>query len=257
MSGRLQRGRSYARRGQVLEFALAHGQGHRAGAGLAPAAVQGVDHRAAADRRAVAGGGVAAGRPGAVPRPAAGRRDARRDRAGLRGLRARRCSPVGQATWTCAATARTGESRASTWPRSATCWPRRSTTTRSRCSPGAARAATTCSPRCAARPRPARRPGRAAPRRRPRDSPALALLADVTGAPLAESLADFWSPGLSQARLRALPPSPRDPARPAAADRRPAAAAGPRHRPARPARPRLRAARGAEATFCSTYRAVR
>ena len=26
--------------------------------------------------------------------------------------------------------------------------------------------------------------------------------------PLAESLADFWSPGLSQARLRVLPPSP-------------------------------------------------
>jgi uncharacterized Zn finger protein len=39
-------------------------------------------------------------------------------------------------------------------------------------------------------------------------SPALALLADVAGAPLAESLADFWSAGLSQARLRVLPPSP-------------------------------------------------
>ncbi len=30
----------------------------------------------------------------------------------------------------------------------------------------------------------------------------------MTGAPVAETLADFWSPGLSQARLRALPPSP-------------------------------------------------
>jgi uncharacterized Zn finger protein len=39
-------------------------------------------------------------------------------------------------------------------------------------------------------------------------SAVLALLADVTAAPLAESLADFWSPGLSQARLRALPASP-------------------------------------------------
>jgi uncharacterized Zn finger protein len=39
-------------------------------------------------------------------------------------------------------------------------------------------------------------------------SPALSLLSDVTGVPLAESLADFWSPGLSQARLRALPASP-------------------------------------------------
>jgi uncharacterized Zn finger protein len=40
------------------------------------------------------------------------------------------------------------------------------------------------------------------------NSPALAVLSDVAGPPLAESLADFWSPGLSQARLRALPPSP-------------------------------------------------
>jgi uncharacterized Zn finger protein len=39
-------------------------------------------------------------------------------------------------------------------------------------------------------------------------SPALALLADVTGVALEESLADFWSAGLSQARLRVLPPSP-------------------------------------------------
>ena len=43
-------------------------------------------------------------------------------------------------------------------------------------------------------------------------SQALALLADVTGVPLEETLADFWSPGLSQARLRALPPSPATPA---------------------------------------------
>ena len=39
-------------------------------------------------------------------------------------------------------------------------------------------------------------------------SPARAVLADLTGPPLEESLADFWSPGLSQARLRAVPPSP-------------------------------------------------
>ena len=39
-------------------------------------------------------------------------------------------------------------------------------------------------------------------------TPALALLSDVTGMPLEESLADFWSAGLSQARLRVLPPSP-------------------------------------------------
>ena len=43
------------------------------------------------------------------------------------------------------------------------------------------------------------------------DSPALAALADVTGRAIEESLTDFWSPGLSQARLRAVPPSPATP----------------------------------------------
>jgi len=42
-------------------------------------------------------------------------------------------------------------------------------------------------------------------------SPALAVLSDVTAPPLEKILADFWSPGLSQARLRALPPSPATP----------------------------------------------
>jgi uncharacterized Zn finger protein len=42
-------------------------------------------------------------------------------------------------------------------------------------------------------------------------SPAQALLSDVTGTPLADSLADFWSPGMSQARLRVLPASPAAP----------------------------------------------
>jgi uncharacterized Zn finger protein len=40
------------------------------------------------------------------------------------------------------------------------------------------------------------------------ESSALAVLSDLTGEPLEESLADFWSPGLSPARLRTLPPSP-------------------------------------------------
>jgi len=39
-------------------------------------------------------------------------------------------------------------------------------------------------------------------------SAARAVLADVTGPPLARSLADFWSPTLSQARLRALAAPP-------------------------------------------------
>jgi uncharacterized Zn finger protein len=42
-------------------------------------------------------------------------------------------------------------------------------------------------------------------------SPGLAVLADVTAPPLEKTLADFWSPGLSPARLRALPPSPATP----------------------------------------------
>ena len=40
---------------------------------------------------------------------------------------------------------------------------------------------------------------------------ALAVLADVTAPPLEKTLAGFWSPGLSQARLRTLPPSPATP----------------------------------------------
>jgi uncharacterized Zn finger protein len=48
----------------------------------------------------------------------------------------------------------------------------------------------------------------AGPPRAAEATPALALLSDVTGVPLEESLADFWSAGLSQARLRVLPPSP-------------------------------------------------
>ncbi len=43
------------------------------------------------------------------------------------------------------------------------------------------------------------------------ERPVLAVLSDITGEPLRESLADFWSPGLSQARLRAVPPSPATP----------------------------------------------
>jgi len=43
------------------------------------------------------------------------------------------------------------------------------------------------------------------------NSQSLAVLADVTGPALEESLADFWTPGLSQARLRARPTSPAAP----------------------------------------------
>lgn len=42
------------------------------------------------------------------------------------------------------------------------------------------------------------------------DEPARPLI-DVTDRPLAECLADYWSPGMSAARLRALPPAPATP----------------------------------------------
>jgi len=44
------------------------------------------------------------------------------------------------------------------------------------------------------------------------DSPALAVLADVPASPAGQTGAAFWSPGLSQARLSALPQSPSAPA---------------------------------------------
>jgi uncharacterized Zn finger protein len=53
--------------------------------------------------------------------------------------------------------------------------------------------------------------GRSGAGTEPGTSLVTALLADVTGPPLEECLADFWSPGLSQARLRALPASPAAP----------------------------------------------
>jgi uncharacterized Zn finger protein len=46
----------------------------------------------------------------------------------------------------------------------------------------------------------------------PGDSPARAVLADVTGPALADSAVGFWAAGLSQARLRTLPPSQPAPA---------------------------------------------
>jgi uncharacterized Zn finger protein len=55
-------------------------------------------------------------------------------------------------------------------------------------------------------------PAPAAPARPgPGDSPALAVLADVPGPSAEQAAASFWSPGLSQARLNALPQSPSAP----------------------------------------------
>jgi len=54
-------------------------------------------------------------------------------------------------------------------------------------------------------------PGGGARPAAPPASPAHDLLDDVTGVPLTESLADYWSPAMSQARLRVLPVSPATP----------------------------------------------
>jgi uncharacterized Zn finger protein len=55
-------------------------------------------------------------------------------------------------------------------------------------------------------------PAAARPGRPTGDSPALAVLADVPGPSAEQSAAAFWSPGLSQARLNTLPQSPAAPA---------------------------------------------
>ena len=211
MSSRLQRGRSYARKGQVLEFTLATGtvtarvQGSRrtpyrvslAVKPLTAAKWQSVESLLAS--QALFRARLLAGEmPAEIESvfPTAGRRCSRRPRA----------------TWRWTATARTGKCRASTWRRSATYWPRRSTPTRSRCWPGGARDARNSWPRCAARGRTPPGPSGGPVGGPDGVSPAMALLSDVAAPPLAQSLADFWTPGLSQARLRALPPSPPTPA---------------------------------------------
>ena len=186
----------YARRGQVIEFALepgmvaAHVQGSRPEPYLVTIKVRPLT---SAQWRAVES---AAGRPGAVPGQAAGGRDAAGDRASLRRLRHAAVPPVGsrpddglqlpglggpvQAPGGGLLRARRGVRRR----------PVRDAR------PGAARSATTCWPRCAARPEPPLSPPPAgAHPPAAQTSPAQALLADVTGVPPAESLADFWSPG--------------------------------------------------------------
>ena len=88
------------------------------------------------------------------------------------------------------------------------------------------------------------------------ESPAMAVLSDATGQPLEESLADFWSPGLSQARLRATPPSPATPRRPAAAPVRATPGPGPRPAAPRSAHPGLHRADGGAGRAGSVLKGV-
>ena len=113
--------------------------------------------------------------------------------------------------------------------------------------------------RRAARQEPGRAGGRApagGPARRPAgDQPgSRRCSSDVTGAPLAESLADFWSPGAEPGPAARPAAKPRHAARPAAPDRGPAAASQVRGtEPAGTARPGLRSARGRAAATRPRY----
>ena len=131
MGSRLTRGRTYARKGQVISLEVTPGEVRarcRArGRGRTDVAIG----LAAVHRAGLGQGRDRAGRAGAAQRQAARRRDAARARGDLRRGRARRCSRARSTSWTSTAAARTGRCRASTSPRRSTCWPRRSTTTRS------------------------------------------------------------------------------------------------------------------------------
>ena len=87
MSGRLQRGRNYARKGQVLEFSLTQGKVTAQVQGSRPKPYRVTISVLPLTSPAVAGGRAQAGQPGAVPREAAGRRNASGNRTGLRRLR--------------------------------------------------------------------------------------------------------------------------------------------------------------------------
>ena len=218
MAGRLARGRNYARRGQVLGFEIS--------CGYVTAQVQGSRPKPYRVRIQV------------TPLTTPQWRRVEQALAAQALFRARLLAgempreieevfadcgtplfPRSAGTWTCRAPARTGRCRASTWPRCATCWPRRFDD-----DPfgilawrGRGREDLLGALRLTPAPPEAPRP-----------------LIDVTDRPLAECLADYWSPGMSAARLRALPqptsPSPsRHRARPAAADVRAAAVPDPRH----------------------------
>ena len=123
MGNRLQRGRTYARKGQVISLEVDPGSVTAQVQGSRAAAVPGADR----DRRVRQGrmgpGGAEPGRQCLVHREAARRRDARRHRGRLR--RARAVAVPGDrpasCRWTAPAPIR--PCRASTLPRPSTCWP--------------------------------------------------------------------------------------------------------------------------------------
>ena len=150
MSGRLQRGRSYARRGQVIEFSL-----H---AGKVTARVQG--SRPQPYQVSITVRPLTVGQWRAVEarlasqalfraRLLAGEMPAEIERVFADCGAPLFPEPSRDLTMSC--NCPDWGVRASTWPRSATCSPSHSTMTRSPCSPCAARDVTACSPRCAAR----------------------------------------------------------------------------------------------------------
>ena len=153
MSGRLARGRNYARRGQVMEFELTTGKVRARVQGSRPAPYQariGVLPLTTAQWRSV----TAALGAQALFRAKLLAGEMPHEIEEVFAACGTPLFPGPRATWRCPAPARTGACRASTWPRSATYWPRSSTTTRSRCWPGAAVAGRNCSARCgASRPR--------------------------------------------------------------------------------------------------------
>ena len=184
--GRLARGRTYARKGQVIDFDLTPGLVDRPGAGLAARAVHGDDQDRGVRRSTVDDRSQrhSAPRPCTAPRcwPATMPHEIVEVFDGLE-------LPLFPSRLDMDCRARTGACRASTRPRCCTCWPRRSTTTRSWCWRGAAGHATRCSTPCAAP---------------PSRSQTVDPLA-VEEVPLESRLADFYAPGISLSRLRERP----------------------------------------------------
>ena len=211
MGSRLQRGRSYARKGQVHLDGCGPGAGHRTSAGQPGAALPGA-HRHRCLRQESSGRRWRVRWPKTLGMPPlCSPARCRRYRGGLRRAGACRCSrrPPGSCRWT--APARMARCRASTLPRRSTCWPSRSTMIRSPSSLGADASVRTCWRIC-------RLPGR-------RGRPA-ADRAEPPGRPLTDCLDSYF---IRQADVPS--PSPRVTSSTALLDQLPDVVVGVRGRP--------------------------
>ena len=197
MTGRLSRGRNYARRGQVIAFEISVRVRDRPGAGFPAAAVPGADPGdARSPRRSGGGSSRRSAGAGAVPGQAAGRRDAARDRGSVRRLRHAALPaprerhgdvvllpglgvPCKHLAAVCYVLAEAFDAD----PFGLLAWRGRGREDLL----ASLRGLTAAGP-------PAPRP-----------------VIDVADRPLAECMADFWSPGMSQARLRSRPAVPAAP----------------------------------------------